>query len=239
VIPSAAPPIVFDAVRFSYPAGSTMTFETVVPGGSITAVMGPSGSGKSTLFSLIAGFERPAVGRVLIGGADVGALPPAARPVSIVFQDNNLFAHLDVATNIALGMGPRTSKAGRRERTVQALHRVGLAGFEKRRPDSLSGGERQRVALARAIVRERPVLLLDEPFAALGPGLRDDMVELVRGLHRDNGLTTMLITHQPDEARALADRVLYIEGGRIAANEPLSAMFARRDLAGWLDYLGS
>jgi thiamine transport system ATP-binding protein len=159
-----------------------MTFDCAIPDGSFVAVMGPSGSGKSTLFSLIAGFETPLSGQIHVGSVDITHLAPAERPLSIVFQDNNLFAHLDVSTNIALGLDPMR-RPGPAERRVigEALRRVGLAGFENRRPASLSGGERQRVALARALVRQRPVLLLDEPFAALGPGLRVEMLGLIKG----------------------------------------------------------
>src|SRR5690606_25612104 len=128
---------------------------------SIVAVMGPSGSGKSTLLNLVAGFETPASGAVLIGGDDVSRRPPPARPVSMVFQENNLFAHLDVAQNVGLGRSPslRLSAEDRTD-VAAALARTGLAGKEARLPAELSGGERQRVALSRALVRDRPVLLL-------------------------------------------------------------------------------
>ena len=150
-----------------------------VDASSITAMIGPSGSGKSTLLNLVAGFETPRSGRVLIGGRDVTALPPSARPVSMVFQENNLFAHLDVEKNVGLGRSPALRLTAEDRRAVaEALSRTGLAGKEKRLPRELSGGERQRVALARVLVRDRPVLLLDEPFASLGPALRDDMLEL-------------------------------------------------------------
>lgn len=235
------PTIEFDDVRFRYGRGGMeMAFATVVPGGSITAIMGPSGSGKSTLFALLAGFEQPQHGMIRIGTVDVTRLAPAERPISMVFQDNNLFAHLDVAANIALGQGASDAKsAAGKEQVSYALRRVGLEGFERRRPASLSGGERQRVAMARALVRARPVLLLDEPFAALGPGLRDDMRTLIADLHRQSALTTLIITHQPEDARAICDRIIYIETGTVRANEPTQSMFERADLAGWRDYLGT
>jgi thiamine transport system ATP-binding protein len=234
------PAIDFDAVAFAYPKGPEMLFDTVVPAGSLSAVMGPSGSGKSTFFSLIAGFERPQRGRIMLSGDDVTDRAPAARPISMVFQDNNLFAHLDVETNIALGIQPaRRPRPEERDRIALALERVGLAGFAKRRPASLSGGERQRVALARALVRHRPVLLLDEPFAALGPKLREDMLALVGDLHAEAGLTTLMISHQPADARAVCDRVIFIENGRIEANETVETMFASRDIPAWNAYLGS
>ena len=198
-------------------------FDLAVPAGSFTAVTGPSGSGKSTLFNIIAGFELPDTGRVRLGGEDMGAVPPGKRPASLVFQDNNLFAHLDVFTNVALGISPslRLDAAGRTW-VSEALSRVGLGGFEKRMPATLSGGERQRAAFARALVRKRPIMLLDEPFAALDPLLRHQMGELLAALHRDEGFTVLMITHDPDEATRLADRFVLIDGGSVAREGPIA-----------------
>ena len=172
-------------VTFRY-ADMTMQFDAVFATAGITAVIGPSGSGKSTLLNLIAGFEAPQSGRVLIADIDVTALPPPARPVSMIFQENNLFAHLDVAANVGLGISPalRLTPADS-ERIATALGRTGLAGKDKRLPRELSGGERQRVALARALVRDRPVLLLDEPFASLGPALREEMLDLLMSVQAE------------------------------------------------------
>jgi thiamine transport system ATP-binding protein len=158
--------VVLDKVEFSY-GEAMMRFDLEAAAGEIVAVMGPSGSGKSTLLNLIAGFERPSSGRVLIGGKDATNLAPALRPVSMVFQENNLFSHLDVAQNVGLGRSP-SLKLTEQDRAdiAAALARTGLAGKEGRRPAALSGGERQRVALARVLVRDRPVLLLDEPCGA-------------------------------------------------------------------------
>ena len=158
----------------------------------------------------------------------------------MVFQENNLFAHLDVGTNVGLGVDPglRLTGAGmaqggrgprpRRPRRISA----------KRRPGQLSGGERQRVALARALVRRRPVLLLDEPFAALGPGLRSGMLSLIRQLHRETGMTVLMVTHQPNDATAIADEVVFVLKGRIAATGPAEGFFERSDVGGLADYLG-
>lgn len=229
-----------DEVRFGYSEPGEMVFDFAVPAGKLAAVMGPSGSGKSTLFALIAGFEKPDRGRIVIDGADVTGLSPGRRPISHVFQENNLFAHLDVATNVGLGIEPKRRLSGEQRAAVgDALERVGLAGFENRRPATLSGGERQRVALARALVRHRPVLLLDEPFAALGPRLREEMLELVRALHDEAALTTLMITHQPADARAIADKVLFLAGGRTVAHRPVADIFDSDDIPGWRDYLGS
>ena len=227
-----------DRVEFSY--GETMMrFDLAVEASDIVAVMGPSGSGKSTLLNLVAGFETPSAGRVLIGGEDATLLAPSLRPVSMVFQENNLFSHLDVARNVGLGRSPslRLTREDR-ERIAAALARTGLAGKEKRLPAALSGGERQRVALARALVRERPVLLLDEPFASLGPALRREMLELVRDLHAEKKMTILMVTHQPEDARALCERVAFVEDGRVAAFAPVQTMFSADAPAAFRAYIG-
>ena len=179
--------IVMDAVRFAHPGGAGMAFDLALPPRCFALLTGPSGSGKSTLLSLLAGFETPEAGTISLAGADVTGLPPAARPVTIVFQEHNTFLHLDVVTNVALGIAPRRIGRADRERAQASLERVGLARYGTRLPGQLSGGERQRVALARAALRDRPVLLLDEPFAALGPALRADMLSLVAGLAAERG----------------------------------------------------
>lgn len=229
-----------DDVRFAYDrTAQPMQFDTRIEAGSICAVMGPSGSGKSTLFALIAGFETPLSGRIGVAGRDITRLQPAVRPVNMVFQDHNLFAHLSVLDNLALGIRPNGRlDPAERAKAEDALARVGLAGFGSRKPSALSGGERQRVALARALVRDKPVLLLDEPFAALGPRLRLDMLALVADLSREAGLTTLMITHQPADARAIADRILYIEGGRILANAAAGSLLDETGPASWEAYLG-
>ncbi|WP_137129296.1 ATP-binding cassette domain-containing protein [Rhizobium sp. FY34] len=191
-------------------------FDCTFAQGRITAITGPSGSGKSTLLNLVAGFEQPDHGRILIAGNDVTGQHPGARPLSLVFQDNNLFGHLDLFTNVGLGIHPglRLSKDERQAVSV-ALKRVGLQGFEKRMPGTLSGGERQRAAFARALVRKRPLLLLDEPFAALDADLREAMAELLLDLHRESGNTILLVTHDRAEVERLADDVVSIDQGRV------------------------
>ena len=191
-------------------------FSLEVAAGECVAVIGPSGAGKSTLLALIAGFESPESGRVVIEGQDVTALEPALRPVSIVFQEHNLFPHLDIAANVGLGLHPALRlKPEDRAEIDRALEGVGLAGLDRRRPGQLSGGQRQRVALARALVRRRPVLLLDEPFAALGPALRREMLDLLSALRRDRGLAVLMVSHHPADARHIAERTAYVHGGRI------------------------
>lgn len=228
-----------DRVAFSYGGGAGMEFDCLARGGAITALMGPSGSGKSTLLHLVAGFETPMSGRILIGGRDVTALPPAERPVSMVFQENNLFSHLSVADNVGLGISPALKlSAADREAIAGALARTGLAGKEKRLPRELSGGERQRVAVARALVRNRAVLLLDEPFASLGPALRDEMLDLVAGLNAERGLTVLMVTHHPEDARRIAADMLFLEDGRVAAAGPTGEFFGPSGPEPFLRYMG-
>ncbi|MFS2325283.1 thiamine ABC transporter ATP-binding protein [Brucella sp. H1_1004] len=213
-------------VHFSY-GETTMHFDAIIPGGVIAAVVGPSGSGKSTLLNLIAGFEAPQSGAIIIGDADVTALQPAGRPVSMVFQENNLFAHLTVEQNIGLGRSPNLKLTQLdRAAITTALERVGLKGKEQRNPEALSGGERQRVAIARALVRERPVLLLDEAFASLGPALRHQMLDLVRELQQENAMTVLMVTHTPEDALYLDALLLFLENGHITAHGPASDLLS-------------
>jgi thiamine transport system ATP-binding protein len=228
-----------DHAAFSY-GEAAMNFDVEIEASAITAVMGPSGSGKSTLLNLVAGFETPQSGRILIGGADVTRLEPALRPVSMVFQENNLFAHLTVEQNVGLGRSPALRlTAGDRDAVAGALTRTGLAGKEKRLPRELSGGERQRVALARVLVRDRPVLLLDEPFASLGPALRDDMLDLLQGVHAERGMTIVLVTHQPQDARRVAQRMVFVEGGAVAATGETEFFFGPGGPDAFRRYIGT
>ncbi|ASY64667.1 Thiamin ABC transporter, ATPase component [Sinorhizobium sojae CCBAU 05684] len=218
---------------------TVLTFSCTVPAGEIVAVAGASGSGKSTLLNVVAGFEEPDEGEVRIFGDDMAGHLPAARPVSVIFQENNLFAHLDVATNVGFGISPSLRlRAADRKRIEEALARVGLAGFGKRLPPTLSGGERQRVALARALVRHRPLLLLDEPFAALDPGMRAEMRDLLADLHREESNTILMVTHHPDDVRLFSDSVLFLDKGRIAAHDPIDRFLERRDITAINRFLG-
>ncbi|MEM9476723.1 MAG: ATP-binding cassette domain-containing protein [Pseudomonadota bacterium] len=193
----------------------------------ITAVIGPSGAGKSTLLSLIAGFLEPVAGRVLWQDDDLRHLPPGERPVSIVFQDNNLFPHLDARRNVALGVAPNLRLSPDQAAAVDAvLARVGLQGKETRRPAALSGGEQGRVALARALVRDRPIVLLDEPFAALGPALKAEMLDLVQETLVQDGRTVLMVTHDPADARRVAAETILVADGRAHAPVDTAAMFA-------------
>lgn len=205
-------------------------FDLEIPSGHFAAITGPSGAGKSTLFNLIAGFDLPESGAIEIGGRNMAAFAPAERPVSLVFQDHNLFAHLDIFTNIAIGISPSLKLSQEDRVTVSdALVKVGLEGFEKRLPGTLSGGERQRAAFARALVRHRPVMLLDEPFAALDPGLRREMGALLKELHKNGHFTVLMITHDPVEAERLADIAAFVDQGSVRVCAPVPAFMAMRE----------
>ena len=218
-------PVTLDAAGLTLD-GFDACFDFSVEAGTLNAVSGPSGSGKSTLLNLVAGFALPDRGRVLIGGRDVSRERPGDRPVSMVFQENNLFGHLDINANVGLGRSPSLRLSGEDRAEVEAaLARVGLAGKGARKPAELSGGERQRAALARVLVRDRPVLLLDEPFASLGPALRSEMITLLKELHGAAGMTVLMVTHHPGDAVALGADVLFLENGRLAARGPASDLF--------------
>jgi len=184
--------------------------------GEFFALLGPSGCGKTTLLRLIAGFETPNEGRIVIDGTDITAVPPYARPVNMMFQSYALFPHLDVAGNIAFGLKqegmPRQRRAARVE---EMLALVQMAGFAKRRPHELSGGQKQRVALARALAKMPKLLLLDEPLSALDEYLRLRMRGELRRVQKDLGITFIHVTHGQDEAMALANIVVLMNAGRI------------------------
>ncbi len=203
-----------------------LTADFSVETGARVAVVGPSGAGKSTLLSVISGFFAPVSGRVLWNGNDITNAAPGDRPLSIVFQDNNLFPHLTAFQNVALGIRPSlrltTVETGR---VRDALARVGLTGMEDRKPAALSGGQQSRVTLARVLVRGRPLILLDEPFAALGPALRVEMLDLVADLAGAEGATLLMVTHHPADALRIADQTILVAEGVAAAPAPTRALF--------------
>ena len=212
--------LVLDKVRLVYPEFS-VEYDLTVPAGALCALIGPSGGGKTTLLHAIAGFVSPDSGSIDFAGRELTGLRPADRPLSILFQDHNLFPHLTAAQNIGLGVDPRLRLTNAQQQTVgDALERVGLGGLGGRRPAELSGGQRQRVALARALVRRRPLMLLDEPFTGLDPGLRHDMIGLVDTIRREEGLTVLMAIHSPEDAAGIADLFAFIDEGRVAAIGP-------------------
>lgn len=228
-----------DHVVLARPGEFRLEADFEVPAGERVALMGASGSGKSTLLDLIAGFETPDRGRVYLGGRDVTDNPPAGRPVTMLFQQDNLFGHLDAFTNVALGRSP-SLKLSQQDRAAvaSALARVGLAGKEKRLPSELSGGERQRVAIARVLVRDRPVLLLDEPFASLGPALSGEMLRLVAEIATERSMAVILVTHEPREAADFSNRTLFLDAGRIVADGTTESVLGEGAVEAVRRYLG-
>ncbi|SDE91897.1 ABC transporter ATP-binding protein [Limimaricola pyoseonensis] len=184
--------------------------------GEMLALLGPSGCGKTTALRVVAGLIAPDAGDVRLDGESVLRLPPEKRDAVLVFQSGQLFAHMTVAANVGFGLRMRrTARAEIARRVGEALEQVQLAGFGDRRPHELSGGQRQRVALARALVLRPKVLLLDEPLSALDANLRGEMRALVRRLQRETGITTLVVTHDQEEAAVLGDRVALMLDGRI------------------------
>ena len=194
-----------------------MRFTLSVRQGESIAVLGPSGAGKSTLLNLVAGFLQPANGRITIAGQDHTHTPPSQRPVSMLFQENNLFTHLTVRQNIGLGMHPGLRlNAGQQQKLSDIATQMGIGDLLERLPGELSGGQRQRVALARCLVREQPILLLDEPFSALDPALRQEMLLLVKEVCERQNLTMLMVSHSVEDAVKIARRSVVIADGRIA-----------------------
>ncbi len=184
--------------------------------GEFFSLVGPSGCGKTTTLRLIAGFEAPTSGAILLNGESLSELPPYQRDVSTVFQNYALFPHLTVAQNVAFGLERRrVPRKAVREKVEKALGLVQLTGKESRRPNEISGGERQRVALARSLVVEPQLLLLDEPLSALDPKLRKQMRSELKDLQRRVGITFLFITHDQEEALSLSDRLAVMNGGKI------------------------
>ncbi|MEO6300737.1 MAG: ATP-binding cassette domain-containing protein [Paracoccaceae bacterium] len=206
--------------------------------GEFIAVTGPSGAGKSTLLMAIAGFLTPAKGRVLWHTQDISPLPPAQRPISILFQDQNLFPHLTIAQNLGLALAPnlRLSR-GQTDQIADVLNRLGLTGLGDRRPADLSGGQQGRAALGRVLLQARPILLLDEPFAALGPALKSDLLTLVRDLAAETNTLVLLVTHDPSDAQRFADKTVLVADGLAVPPAETAELFANPPAA-LRDYLG-
>lgn len=201
--------------------------EVQLPPGARVSVIGPSGAGKSTLLAALGGFLDPAGGRILWQGQDLTPLPPGRRPVSTIFQDHNLFPHMTAFQNAALGLTPaRRLTADQRAQVEGALDRVGLSGFGDRKPGALSGGQQSRVALARVLLQRNPILCLDEPFAALGPAMKAQMIGLVMEVADSLGALVLLVTHDPHEALALGGVTLVVAEGRVSPPEETAPLLS-------------
>lgn len=193
-----------------------MRFSLSMQAGERLAILGPSGAGKSTLLSLVAGFLAVNNGSLLLNGEDHSHTPPAKRPVSMLFQENNLFPHLTVAQNIGLGLHPGLKLNPQHKQALQDIaRRVGLEALLDRLPSQLSGGQRQRAALARCLVRQQPLLLLDEPFSALDPALRKEMLQLVDEVCQERKITLLMVSHSIEDAARIAPRSILIVDGRV------------------------
>lgn len=210
-----------------------------VPRGELLALIGASGSGKTTTLRMVAGYETPDAGRVALDGRDITGVPPQRRGFGMVFQHYALFPHLSVGENVAFGLEARgVSRRERRARAEQALAGVGLEGAADRRVQSLSGGEQQRVALARALVIEPPVLLLDEPLSNLDPTLRAGMRSELRAMLARLGVTALFVTHDQEDAFAVADRVALIRQGRLLQVGPPEELYDRPASRAVAEFIG-
>ncbi|KAA8728050.1 thiamine ABC transporter ATP-binding protein ThiQ [Ewingella americana] len=202
-----------------------MRFDLQIEAGERVAILGPSGAGKSTLLSLTAGFLAATSGQILLNGQDHSQTPPAKRPVSMLFQENNLFSHLTVCQNMALGLHPGLKlSAAQQQELLEIARQVGLEDCLDRLPSQLSGGQRQRVALARCLLRSQPILLLDEPFSALDPALRSEMLNLLDKVCSERNLTLLMVSHNLDDAVRVAQRTLLVVDGRIYYDGPTQAL---------------
>ena len=205
--------------------------------GEFLALLGGSGSGKSTLLRLVAGFEAADAGAIMIGGRDMAGLPPRARPCAMMFQSYALFPHMSVAENVGYGLRRAGRHSDTRVRELLAL--VGMEALGARRPAQLSGGQQQRVALARALARQPPLLLLDEPLAALDAGLRAQTGAELRRLQRQTGTSFVMVTHDQQEALGLADRIAVLAAGRVAQIGPPREVYARPASRFVAEFLGA
>ena len=203
----------------------------------IYAIIGPSGAGKSTFLNLISGFSEISSGSILWNEQEISDLPPSKRNISILFQDNNLFPHLSVWRNLALAVShwPKISKDDE-AKLHSVISEVGIRGLENRKPSQLSGGQQSRVALARVLLQKNKILLLDEPFAALGPSLKDQMLELIEKIARNRGLLVLMVTHDPADANKIASQTIVVKNNKV--HPPLNTNKALDPINGPLaDYL--
>ena len=198
--------------------------------GSLIAIVGPSGSGKSTLVNVIAGFLSPRVGAIEWKKETITALPPGSRPVSILFQDHNLFPHLTVEKNVSIGLKPNLKLTSyERDQVLDTIRKVGLEKFIGNKPAELSGGQRTRIALARTMLRSKPLLLLDEAFSGLGPALRLDMLALMMEFVQEGNLTLLMVTHDINDAIKLNQQIIFVNDGEIIGPMAISEFLSSTD----------
>ncbi len=203
-------------VCYQYEVNSSFNFSLDLEHSDALAIIGPSGSGKTTLLNFIAGFTVPSKGNIIFDGKDITHIPPNKRPVNALFQENNLFLHLNVFDNIAIGISSDLKTTKTQKNIIEhALKRVGLSGFNNRFPHQLSGGQKQRVAIARTIVRNKAILLLDEPFSFLDPPLRIEMLDLVKDLQQEHGFILIMVTHDYSDALRICNKTCFIQNGSI------------------------
>ena len=203
----------------------------------IYAIIGPSGAGKSTFLNLISGFSEISSGSILWNEQEISDLPPSKRNISILFQDNNLFPHLSVWRNLALAVSHWPKISNDDEGKLRSvISEIGIQGLESRKPSQLSGGQQSRVALARVLLQRNKILLLDEPFAALGPSLKDQMLELIEKIARNRGLLVLMVTHDPADANKIASETIVVKNNKV--HPPLNTDKALDPINGPLaDYL--
>ncbi|EPF2957271.1 thiamine ABC transporter ATP-binding protein [Vibrio alginolyticus] len=216
--------LVLDDVQYTYQR-ELFRFDLTIEQGQIVSLMGPSGAGKSTLLALVAGFIHPDRGDICVDGESIVRKEPYLRPFSMLFQEHNLFVHLSVRDNIGLGLHPGLKLTVDQNRQIeQAAQQVGVAEYLDRLPEHLSGGQRQRVALARCFVQPHSMWLLDEPFSALDPVLREEMLSLVKKLAAERGITVLMVTHHLSDAKAIASHFVFVADGKVEAAGDMSAL---------------
>ncbi|MUJ29481.1 thiamine ABC transporter ATP-binding protein [Aliivibrio fischeri] len=227
----------FSDVKYRYYT-DLFEFDLNVEQGSVVAILGPSGAGKSTLLSLLAGFIEPESGDITIKNESQLSLAPHQRPLSMLFQEHNLFAHLSIAENIGLGIKSNLRLNEKdKKRINDAAHQVGVDDLLQRLPEQLSGGQKQRVALARCLVQQKPVLLLDEPFSALDPILREEMIVLIQALIESEKLTVLMVTHSLQDAKALASHYAFICQQKVLSHGRISGLLTQENPPELTQYL--